>query len=334
MLGLHFLADQAVATPDLQASLRAFVDRYDEWIHTLRNSHEDLAPWMEEAAIRNLARLKMTAGRMRAGIDALSDPTVRQSFALTHRAMLMQMCHSSEALGGTRRSIADAIKPTADYGAQPRRWRPFQLAFLLLVLPGLADDEHEDREVVDLLWFSTGGGKTESYLAAAAFSMIHRRLTLGSRGGGTAVITRYTLRLLTTQQFQRAATLICALDVIARLPLHQPGPFSIGLWSGRSDPEPVVEGLVRPEFWRIQTRPFNETCPWCGWKSSCRWLRGQPGLRRSNFVQLEFRCGTNNANSTKSYPSLLMRLKRPPTFLLGTVDKFARLAWEGRLVRF
>ena len=61
MLGLHFLADQAVATPDLQASLRAFVDRYDEWIHTLRNSHEDLAPWMEEAAIRNLARLQMTA---------------------------------------------------------------------------------------------------------------------------------------------------------------------------------------------------------------------------------------------------------------------------------
>ena len=110
VLGLHFLADQAVATPDLQASLRAFVDRYDEWIHTLRNSHEDLAPWMEEAAIRNLARLQMTAGRMRAGIDALSDPTVRQSFALTHRAMLMQMCHSAEALGGTRRSIADAIK--------------------------------------------------------------------------------------------------------------------------------------------------------------------------------------------------------------------------------
>ena len=342
VLDLHFLADQAIETADLQASLRAFVDRYDEWIRTLRNSNEDLAPWMEEAASRNLARLRMTADRMRSGIDALDDPSIRQSFALTHQAMLMQMCHSSEALGGTRRSVADAIKPTADYGAQARRWRPFQLAFLLLVLPGLADDEHEDREIVDLLWFSTGGGKTESYLAAAAFSMIHRRLTLGSRGGGTAVITRYTLRLLTTQQFQRAATLICALDVIRREESAPPslnqGPFSIGLWLGDevtpnrwSKALDLVQGMLEdPE----PRNPFQlETCPWCGTEiiPTVGSEDSQDFGVRATSTSFEFFCPNQQCEFHEELPVVVVDeelFKRPPTFLLGTVDKFARLAWE------
>src|SRR5437588_8238362 len=95
-------------------------------------------------------------------------------------------------------------------------WRPFQIGFQLLVLSSLAGRDNSGREVVDLLWFPTGGGKTEAYLALTAFSIFLRRLRGGNTGGGTVVITRYTLRLLTAQQFQRAAALICACELIRR----------------------------------------------------------------------------------------------------------------------
>src|SRR5205807_4765542 len=104
-----------------------------------------------------------------------------------------------------------------------RSWRPFQLAFILLNLPALTDLHHPERgadagAIADLLWFPTGGGKTEAYLGLTAYTLAMRRLqgTIAGRSGedGVAVIMRYTLRLLTLQQFQRAATLICACELI------------------------------------------------------------------------------------------------------------------------
>ena len=100
--------------------------------------------------------------------------------------------------------------------ARPLVWRPFQLAFLLLVLPSVADGRHPDRRTMDLLWFPTGGGKTEAYLGLTAFQIFLRRLGDAGRrrAGGVDVLMRYTMRLLTVQQFQRAAALICACDLI------------------------------------------------------------------------------------------------------------------------
>src|SRR5204863_2598007 len=95
-----------------------------------------------------------------------------------------------------------------------RSWRPFQLAFVLLNLPALAEPTHSERTaddgLVDLLFFPTGGGKTEAYLGLTAFTLAIRRLQgtvdgYDGRSGGVAVLMRYTLRLLTAQQFQRAA---------------------------------------------------------------------------------------------------------------------------------
>ena len=89
-----------------------------------------------------------------------------------------------------RARLAD---PDADVAAllrehdvpENRSWRPFQLAFVLLCLPGLTDPEHPDahRGAVDpddaevqLLFFPTGGGKTEAYLGLAAYTFAIRRL--------------------------------------------------------------------------------------------------------------------------------------------------------------
>jgi hypothetical protein len=89
---------------------------------------------------------------------------------------------SSPSPGQPRRRHRDAPArlprqrqaPRADRSAP--RWRPFQLAFILMNLAGIADPTHADREVVDLLFFPTGGGKTEAYLGLAAFTLVLRRL--------------------------------------------------------------------------------------------------------------------------------------------------------------
>src|SRR5205807_10441024 len=118
--------------------------------------------------------------------------------------------------GGTK-TLADCDR------VENRTWRTFQLAFILLNIPALSDLHHADRSEdpaasADLLWFPTGGGKTEAYLGLTAYTLAIRRLqgTIAGRSGddGVAVLMRYTLRLLTLQRFQRAAALIYACEVI------------------------------------------------------------------------------------------------------------------------
>lgn len=129
--------------------------------------------------------------------------------------MALQMLHSRPELAGTRRRRNADVVELTDPG-DTHAWHPFQLAYFLLVVEGLMYPEHEDRKTVDLIWFPTGGGKTEAYLLTACFEILWRRLRYGASGGGTAVLSRYTLSLLTTQQFQRTATAICALEYMRR----------------------------------------------------------------------------------------------------------------------
>src|SRR5690606_28381311 len=84
--------------------------------------------------------------------------------------------------------------------------------------------KREDRTVCDLIWFATGGGKTEAYLVVIAFLLAYRRLSEPSHAGeGVAVISRYTLRLLTIQQFRRALGLITACELLRVQGLNLPG---------------------------------------------------------------------------------------------------------------
>ena len=199
---------------DVPAKLDAFVDQYRDWIDAQLLDAGDIHSGLESARDRILERLKEAEGRMRDGVRLLeSDPQVRAAFRIANLAMLMQMRHMRDDLAGrTHPSSEPRDLPTSDeYLGGGSRWRPFQLAFMLLTLPSIADTSAADRSLVDLLWFPTGGGKTEAYLALIATTIALRRLRHAERSGGTSVITRYTLRLLTSQQFQRAASLICAL---------------------------------------------------------------------------------------------------------------------------
>ena len=197
-LDLAYLSEVDSNREVVTAALGEFVDAFTAWANMQAERAEALGADAREIARRS----ELAAARMRAGVGVLADESngdVRTAFALSMAAMRMQM--SKAALG---RGEADPVPA----------WRPFQLGFLLVSLASTADDGHPDRELVDLIWFPTGGGKTEAYLALAAAVIFLRRLSHGTEGAGTAVITRYTLRLLTAQQFQRAASLICAMELL------------------------------------------------------------------------------------------------------------------------
>ncbi|MCA9638924.1 MAG: hypothetical protein KC420_23010, partial [Myxococcales bacterium] len=124
----------------------------------------------------------------------------------------------------------DATIPHPKHGY----WRAFQIAFLLMSIRGIAEPRSSAREIVDLIWFPTGGGKTEAYLGLTAFTILFNRIS-GSELSGADVVMRYTLRLLTAQQFQRAAVLFCALEHLRkRNGMLGEKAFRIGLWVGGS----------------------------------------------------------------------------------------------------
>lgn len=339
VLLLAFLSDENQSVTTLTTALTGFVDDYAQWVASRVTEAEDIGPRYKGAPGRLVARMDVALARMRRGIDVLAtNPDMRTAFTLANAAMRLQMMQSRHVRdhAGAR---GNALMPRPLDMDEPR-WYSFQLAFQLLTLVSIADPSDPDREIVDLIWFPTGGGKTEAYLAVAAIEMIHRRLTRGTRGGGTAVITRYTLRMLTAQQFQRAATLICALELM-RLDhdrLQRTEPFTIGLWVG-GDTTPndfeeahrVTQNLLREQQ---PESPFQiGACPWCGTplvpkrrsKDSSSY-----GFRSTRHT-FEIFCPHAECAFAQQLPVLVVDQQifaEPPTFLVATVDKFARLAWR------
>ena len=155
-------------------------------------------------------------------------------------------------------------------GRNKHNWRLFQIAFLLLSIPSIVDDQNPQRDIVDLIWFPTGGGKTEAYLGLTAFTIFMRRIK-NPNDSGTAIIMRYTLRLLTAQQYERAASLICAIEKLRseNETLLGRERITIGLWVGDSLTKNKSSDVIN-KIKEIQTGKTNENvsvilkCPWCG----------------------------------------------------------------------
>lgn len=317
--------------PVLQA-LDAFVKAFTGWVHEQRVRVLDFGE-DTHVADRIVRRSERAAQRMADGVDCLRDqrvPHVRRAFALGMTAMALQMQQGNRLSGRPGRPA----------------WRPFQLGFLLIALASAVDPEHDDRELVDLIWFPTGGGKTEAYLGLAAVEVFRRRLAHGADGGGTAVITRYTLRLLTSQQFQRAAGLVCAMELMRRDDARVRGmaPFSIGLWVG-NDVTPgnhknAIRSLERLLKAKRPEEAFDfqvESCPWCR-TPTLPLKQGRPneyGVRREGN-RVVIHCVDPDCPFSTELPLQVVDeglYEEPPTILLATVDKFARLKFEPRAGR-
>jgi len=337
---LQFLQSCAEQPQLVTAALRAFVDEYAMWISSQDPRAGDIPIELHGAADRLIQRAKTTAERMNEGVELLlTNETARDAFSLAMTVMREQMIQSALV-----RSAFDTSQTPARKSDEPR-WRPFQLGFLLLTLSSVTDANHPDRDVVDLIWFPTGGGKTEAYLALAAYEIFRRRLADGPRAGGTAVLTRYTLRLLTTQQFHRAATLICAMELLRKTDprLRGMARFSIGLWVGNeTTPGTVAEAKSRFQATLKKRDPDNpfqlDSCPWCGTSIMPSSHSEDPNdygvLVTRESVTL--RCRNRSCEFRDQLPVEVIDERifdDPPTIVLATVDKFARLTFNERASR-
>lgn len=356
LLDMERLAE--LATPEkrdeLVAGLKVLTDDYAEWIAENRNAIGSEVVGYDIPATEAMDRCNLILERLREGIDVLaSDDRALAAFRFANRAMASQRIHSIYALAKRR---GDEVTLDALNVRKNRSWRPFQLAFMLLSIPALADPTHRDRTqpleaFADLLWFPTGGGKTEAYLGVAAFTMGVRRLQ-GDMGGldggrGLAVIMRYTLRLLTLQQFQRATALICAMEVLRRAEPEVWGdaPFTIGLWVGQrvtpnttDESHAAIEKERDGKYGTGSTPAQLTSCPWCGSEiAPGREIRVDRDLGRT-FVYCGDKYGRCEFSQAKSknlgLPVLVVDdeiYRHPPSMLIATVDKFAMMAWRGQV---
>ena len=353
---------------DLQAdhaepSFAPLVDGYLQWLQGQRATADELPEHLRDIAGDAIAEAQLVADRLVEGVRLLAQGgDALTAFRFMNRAMRDQRVRSQVAAkraADDTLSIDEALAAVEAEGDKAASWRPFQLAFILLQLPALTDPTHPyrsgDAANVELLFFPTGGGKTEAYLGLAAFTFAIRRLqgkistddgVLGG-GDGVAVLMRYTLRLLTSQQFQRAAALVCAAELIRQEDQATWGqkPFSIGLWVGSAvSPKRYSEAEAQVQAVRgnDSVRAFGLTvlqlqrCPWCGTKIDPK--RDVHTVKTRE--RIEVYCGDRHddcpfaidgdAEGPLPITTVDDELYRnPPTFLLATVDKFARLAREG-----
>lgn len=360
-------------------SLKKFVELYKQWIEKLSEEAKGIDPEFKSSAAKNIENCKNSYRRMCEGIETLeNDAFAWDSFMLANRAMFMQRIHigmqtKMAAENADRYNGDSEINEwlnNIDYSTEDdtnSRWRPFQLAFLLMDVNSITDDKSADRMLVDLIWFPTGGGKTEAYLGLTAFTIFYRRLRHLKESDGTVVIMRYTLRLLASQQFTRASTLICACEYIrndslkkrSRYPAYSLGnkPITIGLWIGSShipnnntgsgsadEYLTKLKDVTRGYQVRNAKERYNKfqvlKCPWCGTKlvkdEKNGKLVGEWGynMKKKHFYMF---CPNENCDFTKALPIQVIDeelYNNPPTLLFGTVDKFAMMPWDGRIGSF
>lgn len=330
VLGLAHLASRE-NTEEIFKELGEFVKKYSVWISAQNTKINNLEPDERAAAERITSRMKTTLERMSRGVKLLRDePNAAESFRLANQAMLDQMRQAHHVQG----------KHQAE---NKYCWRPFQLAFLLAVIESAIREDDDCRDIVDLIWFPTGGGKTEAYLGLIAFLIVWRRLINPASGGGTTVLMRYTLRLLTAQQFARATRMICALELIRRrVPkLKNGAPITIGIWVGSAtspnrfeDARKLVAQASTGNI-GVLRRLVLECCPWCGTSFSA------PESYIATETEFHFCCTNMACDFGKQDQGILpcnvvdeALYQQPPTLLIATIDKFARLAWDERANAF
>lgn len=345
---LEMEALAAATTPTaLREMLHPLVDAYTTWIAEQKAKAPTTPRHRANIASDLLNRAVIANQRIAAGLQAMNDPLVFEAFCIANRviarAIRQRLTHDKDG------AIPEAL-------AAPK-WRPFQLAFLLMNIVSIANPEHGDRELVDLLFFPTGGGKTEAYLGLAAFTLVLRRLrNPGIHSAGLSVLMRYTLRLLTLDQLGRAATLICALELERQNDVEKLGkhPFEIGLWVGQAATPNKMgkkgdgdENSARARTIAYQNNDKQkpspipiEACPWCG----ARFTRNSFQLLPTADQPTELRVAcVNRKKRSDSKPQCLFTgnqslpilavddqiYRRLPCFIIATVDKFASLPWVG-----
>ena len=337
-------------------ALSELADRYEEWIVEKRSDLPSLNNRYRHTAEEHLNRCSECADRIRDGIHYLKQNSrSHQAFQFANHAILLQQICGQHSLREIRYDAQSSLLGFSPDYEEPHpetppkgkgQWRAFQIAFILMALESVAEEKSPHHETVDLIWFPTGGGKTEAYLGLSAFAMFLRRIK-NPRDAGTDVLMRYTLRLLTSQQFQRASGLICAMEYIRRnLPnLLGQEEFSIGIWLGgevtpntRKAAIETLRGLAKGTKHADNGFVLGQ-CPWCGAQMGPVKYKGRVSKNVPQVVGYEregntvvFRCPDRHHCAFGSHLPIYVIdediYERRPTLIIGTVDKFAILPWR------
>ncbi len=347
--------------------LTSFVDLYGQWIDSQKQK-PSVNPEIEETIFKDL---DYNLKRLKTNIELLKEDDIFRAFQLANSAMLIQIIISNDSdFSGKEKDLNELnseinyqdIDFFKDYNFAKLpfnrpKYRPFQLAFLLLNIDSITDLNSDSRnKIVDLIWFPTGGGKTEAYLAVAAFTIIYRRLMNETGFEGTSVIMRYTLRLLTAQQFERASRLIVSLEFLRNHFTNElrEEPIDIGMWVGMSStPNTFKEAEENVEEINEECNKKNgnpesknvfqiSSCPWCGTKLMTKndygkWDYGFEIIGKKKNAEFKIKCLNKSCHFHDQLPIQVvdeMLYENPPTLLFGTVDKFAMLAWKANGHRF
>lgn len=334
--------------------LDTLADSYEKWINdTLTGSSRMNDPkFAEKVGNTVIGHCREALRKIREGISIIeTDDISFEAFSFMNSVIYMQNSiknYSKKHGKGIECNFKDFVNPKNP--ENEFAWRPFQIAFILMNLKGIVHQEDPEREIVDLLYFPTGGGKTEAYLGLMAFTIANRRLRASAsdkynRDGGVTIILRYTLRLLTTQQRDRITKMILAAEIVRRdsrnYPRYGKEPISIGFWVGGGvTPNRFKDLLEKPD------RPYEArnqknllykqllTCPFCG-----KPLTKEEFYIDSDRKSVEIYCSDEHCMFYK-YPKTGERTPIPvylvdeeiyakcPTIILSTVDKFARLPWD------
>ncbi len=306
---------------ELTDALQLLPTAYRTWIDARAAEVSSLPTEFLDQAGKNITMCRNILARMDAGATRLAeDAAMSRAFQLANLAMDVQ--HGWDPKKSER---------------GPLEWRPFQLGFILLAAASVADRQHPERQFMDLLWFPTGGGKTEAYLALIAFLAFYRRLSAGNdpdAGDGVAAIMRYTLRLLTTQQFVRSAAVLLACEAIRRGRIPEANiscrelgikPFSIGLWvGGEAVPNRVVDAASALGGAPDQPTPNQLMhCPAC--RKPVVWEHNKQA--GAIHVRCEYKeCLLFDPDAPLPVWTVdedVYRMR--PTLLIGTIDKYAQI---------
>ena len=351
-----YSSDIIAAVDDLEL----LCSEYENWITQTEKSISGIDDKYQDTAKKQLSLCMDCLKRMRNGVDLLrTDSTLSNAFMLANKSMLLQQLHykmplvtySSYDMKKLQLQLKHKIiMPDIDddttwynsekYGGTNvyGKWRPFQIAFILINLASISDKKSQERGIVDLIWFPTGGGKTEAYLGLTAFTIFLRRLN-NPNDCGTTVIMRYTLRLLTAQQYERASSLICAIEKLRSENESELGQkrITIGLWVGDSlTPNNTKTVIAKMRDIHKGKEKSNTSimlkCPWCG-ASMETYSTYTPGYE-INKNTVVFKCANENCDYGADDFTLPLSLfdddiyVNPPTLLFGTVDKFAMLPYK------
>lgn len=304
---------------DACKQLKGFIAKYEEWYKQLKSNIGLSAKYLDPAQ-RSFSYIERCIRRLYNGVDLLiNNDFAWRSFQYMNEAMLIQRVK-------TKHCSPEVVS-----------WYPFQMAYILQILPDIVDNGSPFHNDVDLLWFPTGGGKTEAYLGLSAFTIFFRRLNdCNSNINGVTIIMRYTLRLLTLQQFERATALICACEHMRKKYLIPGDEISIGLWIGSGmtpnhikDASETLE-KIRSDSTSViyEANPMQITkCPWCGTEI------GIGGYSIKNESMNISCCNNPECEFHSHLPIYVVDddiYRAAPTFILSTVDKFARITWEER----